>query len=620
MKILTLTLIFTLLLASSVQATSFRDVPANHFALEAIRWVSSPANGSYMVGDAANNFNPGRVMDSFETAITLAMSAGFKYSPASITPAEQAFFDRAYERHGQMLRDLATQHPNWRSAANREIAFLLELGILSPNDLANFMSSAPGGTEVASRLTKEAAAAFMMRLSGNREAAAALTMPPATPFSDDADLNPMYRRYAYLAHELGVVTDYDGAFLPGRHVSRAELAQMFHSLRIAAPGTPGAIEQAATSDASTTPVPPVPPAPTPSPFASTFHGTIEDVQEDGIQITSERGTELHPFSNNPIVVVDNVRQQNASALEAGMLVAVGLNAEGQIISLLARSDAPTVTLVTDGPVPPSLIDTRIDTRAITVLPPTLTVPSINIVWLRGEGIITAVTVPPAQPTVSIQSSSVRLLTGEVVTEEKLFPVTEHTSIMRDGEVVPLSDIRLGEIVTFLYSDYAENILHAVHLPERNLSIHGDLVGDLSEIDGILEEIHITRHQDAIMVRREDGLPIRLILPSEVFDIYLLRLGMNLELSLNNRIISELTIANGGAGTGFVATIQSLRHGHTMVVSHSEDNRRQTIRVDGNTINTATGETLYLRDLRTQTRLYIVLAEDSNIARSVTVLP
>ena len=578
---LTLTLLFSIIFTSTVNANTFRDVPANHFALEAIRWVSNPANGSYMVGDASNNFNPSRVMDSFETAITFAMAAGFRYSLASITPAEQAMFDRAYERHRPVLASMATQHPSWRRTADREIAFLLELEILTQDDLAHFMVRGAGGTETAASLTKEVASAFILRLYGSND----FTEPNFT-FRDNAEISPMYRRYAYLAHQLGVVTDYDGDFSPQRGVTRAELAQMFHTLRIAAPGTPGAITTNQTAQ-EVTPFAPNTESSGSSPFSSTFHGTITDVQQDNIQITTEYGAGIHTFGANPIIVVDNVRRE-ISDLAPGMLAAVGLDADGRIISMLVRTGTGT-------PVPtPDNAEQTTPPFAIMNEP----VPPLNV---NIQGYLTNRRFTNAAPVLIVEERA-----GNIHD----LAVAADTYITRNGVAGDWAALRIGDQITARVEF------------NRLVSIQAE--GSYSSNQGILEEIHITQNLDSIVIRQADDTPIRFALPPEIYNIYDLRLGMELFVHADSREIYDLEVLDNTAvqnqdGTGFIGHVQSLRHGHTMVITYN-DGDRHTIRVDGNTMNTATNETLNFRDIRTQMRLYIVMQPDSDIAQSITILP
>jgi hypothetical protein len=96
--------------------------------------------------------------------------------------------------------------------------------------------------------------------------------------------------------------------------------------------------------------------------------------------------------------------------------------------------------------------------------------------------------------------------------------------------------------------------------------------------------------------------------------------MDLHLNVDSREIYILRIQDGTPrAAGFIGTVQSLRHGHTMVVS-LENGLRRTIRVDGNTENTATGQDFDFSMLRRQMRVYIVMFDTGNTARSLTILP
>jgi len=550
-----LTIIFSMAFATTVSANTFRDVSSNHPALEAIRWVSNPANGSYMVGDAANNFNPDRAMDSFEAAVILAMAAGFRHSPAGLTPAELAVFDQAYEQHRQTLAEMSTQHPNWRRVANREIAFLLELEILTTEDLARFMTSGAGNTQSVAPLTREAATAFVLRISGNQAQANAITLPAASPFSDDSEINSMYKRYAYLARQLGLISASARYFYPGQPVTRAVFAQMCHHLRIAAPGTPGS----------------TPPANTNSPFARTFHGIIASVQSNSVDITTDGETTRYHFNANPIIVIDNERQE-VSDLAPEMLVAVGLNANEQIISLLARTGSTTVTA------PP----VQENIRNI----------QGNLASHHFEGLTLLLTIETTDGNLH------------------LFPADDDTDISRNGEPKEWTDLRIGDTISARIES------------GRFTSIQAQ--GHRSVIEGILEEIHIIENHDTITILRAGGTSASFALPTEVYDIYDLRLGMDLRLYLDSREIYDLVVLDdSGAAVAvnsasFTGQVQSLRHGHTIVLTR-EDGERQTIRIIGSTINTATGRAVNFNSIRIQMRLYIVMDPDSDTAQSITIL-
>ncbi|MCL1998131.1 MAG: S-layer homology domain-containing protein [Turicibacter sp.] len=598
-KIILLVVLATVFFGTAANATSFRDVPSNHFALDAIRWVSNPANGSYMVGDAANNFNPNRVPDVFDATISLAMAAGFAYSPASITPAMQVMFDRAFERHSPLINSLAATNASWRMSTNREIAFLVELGILTQADLQRFIrDNAP------SPLTKEMATAFIMRLAGydnNVSGQSSIT------FRDESQIAQMYRNYAYIAHMLGVVSDYDGYFNPQREVTRAEFAQMFYALEIVAPNAPGlpetnlvTVPQQLTSTSMPTPtqVEPISIAETESnPFYETMQGTITAITPTGVHITTAEGTGGFNFAANPVIVIDTVRRDR-SYLEVGMLIAAGLNENRQILSMLAvtSNGTPAPTPTPTAPTFPTTPTTPIPSPT-----PTPTVPTQTTI----NGILERITLVNAVPVLQVRDTS-----GIYHN----FSVLAGTTIVRNGIMGDWTDLRMGDGIMAVQS-------------QNNLSSL-TAVGTFSEVEGIIEELHITRNSNTILLAPNNAPDTTLLLelPPEVYDIYALRLGMELSLRLDSRSIYELEIAEEsllGISSGFIGTVQSLRHGHTMVVSLTDEggnDARRTIRVDGNTINTVTGQIARFADLRLNTRLYIIMHENASTAASITILP
>jgi len=316
MKIFALFLALVILFPITVSASNLGDVPANHPNFDAIQWAR---NEGFMLGDASGNFNPGRVMDSFDAAVILAMAAGFEQSPDS-NSSQQTFIAQAFNQHRNLLTNMANNHSNWRRSLDREVAFLLELEIFTPADLARFMA----GNEVAP-LSKEAATAFVMRFAGFENFS-----EPSFRFYDDADFISIYRRYAYLAYTLGIVDSHNGEFLPRSAVTRADFAQMLYNLNTAEP------EQTVETS-----------------FASTMQGTITLIQTNSIQITTASGSTTRPFTANPTIIIDN-EPGEFSNLAEGMAVAVGLNISGEILSLLARtSTEPAAVAPEPSPTPAS---------------------------------------------------------------------------------------------------------------------------------------------------------------------------------------------------------------------------------------------------------------------------
>jgi hypothetical protein len=280
------------------QTAAFRDVPANHFAFEAINWVSDPANGAFMVGDAGNNFNPGRHLNKFEAAQIYAMAAGFRHVTHTLPPAEREVFTRSFEKFRPFLDEMAAEFSSWNRTVDREIAFLLYRDILTTDEVRGFVTRT-GTTETRPLLTRQQAVAWMVRLVGQAAHAQAVSLPHHTPFRDDAMISPSLRRYVYHARELGIIQGAGGYMNPLGQFTRAEMATVFYnalSKKDEAPPTQG------------------------SPVS--ISGTIANVHLDThISIISASGTDTFEIAPNAVIAIDN-QQRTASFLREGMTALV----------------------------------------------------------------------------------------------------------------------------------------------------------------------------------------------------------------------------------------------------------------------------------------------------------
>lgn len=295
------------------QTQTFRDVPSSHFAFDAINWVSDPENGSFMVGDAGNNFHPGRHLNKFEAAQIYAMAAGFRHVTHGLPEEERAAFARAFETWLPFLDEMAAEYSSWSRTVDREIAYLLYREILTTDDVRGFVTRT-GTTETRPFLTRQQAVAWMVRLVGEGEAVREFPLPPANPFRDDAQISHAFRRYVYHARELEIIAGAgDGYMAPTAHFTRAQMAVVF--------------QRALATDA---------PAP-PEAATTAISGTIANVHLDThVGINSNGGTEVFPVARNAVIMLDN-EQRSVAFLREGMAVAALIDEQGYIVSLAARS-------------------------------------------------------------------------------------------------------------------------------------------------------------------------------------------------------------------------------------------------------------------------------------------
>ena len=131
--------VFFVLMPVDVFASPFRDVPRTHFAYDAINFARDPANGAFMVGDIHGNFNPRRSLTKFEASRIFALAAGFRHVLTTISVEQQELQHRALVMWRPYLNFLANEYGRWQSSHDGEIAFLLYKGILTIDDVNEFI-------------------------------------------------------------------------------------------------------------------------------------------------------------------------------------------------------------------------------------------------------------------------------------------------------------------------------------------------------------------------------------------------------------------------------------------------------------------------------------------------
>jgi hypothetical protein len=411
----------------TVYAATYRDVPSSHFAYRAVEWVSNPSNGSFMVGDASNNFHPSRVLDKFEAAKILAMAAGYKYSASLISPAEQELFDRSYNEWKSLLDSMSAQFVRWNKTADREIAYLLHKNVLAVTDIGRFIIKIDN-VETINVLTKQEAIVFLIRLEGKQASAEGILLPYHTPFRDDALIQADYKKIIYYAKEAGIAGGSDGYINPGRGFTRAEMAQMLYNIRANRPEAP---EPSNVSFG-------VPPGA----VGTTIIGTIEYVFLDShVYLNTDGRPQMFKLAPNAVIMLDNI-QRGPSFLSPGMGATALVNAAGDILSLVAR---PVRTEPVAETVPVSMFE--------------------------NEGYVTALShiTPPGE--ITIQTRRVRL-SGDILTEERAYTLAAGCIIRRGRNTVDFSDIKINDIIMFRHNGPE---IFEISLSERERSVTGTLV-------------------------------------------------------------------------------------------------------------------------------------------------
>ena len=323
------------LLSSPVLASTrlFNDVPASHFAYTEINWLADPDNGSIMVGDARGNFNPNRVLTKFEAAQIFAMAAGFRHISPLVPPEERDMLNRSFDMWRPMLTQLNTEYARWNRAFDREISFLLYKGILTSDEVANFVTVNAGQETVATFLRQDAIA-WTVRMMGRQAHASALRMPHHTPFRDHTQIARGLQRYIYYAAEAGIIHGTGGYIRPLHAFTRAETAMLLFEVLETEEDAP----TLPSSDSSVT----------------TITGVIQSmIMGNQVNIISATGIENFRFARDAIIMVDNV-QRSPAFLRDNMAVTAVIGENREILTIVGRTVA-VATAPTDAPqaIPPA---------------------------------------------------------------------------------------------------------------------------------------------------------------------------------------------------------------------------------------------------------------------------
>jgi len=636
----------TVMSAMAAPAQTFQDVPADHAAAAAIAWVSNPANGAFMVGDMSNNFNPGRNVNVFEAAQIFARAAGFRHISPAVPEQEAAMLARSFETWRPFLDNMAQQFSSWNRAMDREIAFLLYHSVLEAADVSGFMTMS-GQTQAVSLMTHEQAIAWVVRHSGNRAQAHAITLPAANLFNDDANISAQFRRYVYFARNSGFIVA-GGYVRPQSSVTRAELATLFFN---------------ALTDSDDNHTQTLPPGQT----ITTITGLIEVIPTDThINIRNIAGLHSVRVQSDAVILIENVRL-SFSYLQVGMHVTALMNPEREIISLIARPGTPTDHSLSgqDGS---------------QNLPP-------NLVLHNDEGIVTAVS--QAARTVTIRIQRVRI-DGQVVNEERTFNFAQNANIVRRGHVANLASVQVGDMAFFRFGG---DTLYELILVERDRSFTGTLIesrpadsiatfptltiqltddrvyvlrvtaattvtrnnvqnlnwndirigdtvtvnaeydrlvsvsaiGTLSTVTGTLTEMSIRERNSQLTVVLDNGNTVSYVVMPGVFDVYSLRIGQSLRILLDSREVTDIQLvgANLAQATSLIGYIQAFNADGTITVVEGQGTARRTITLtlNNNTVISRAGVVVNRNQLRINMNIHVVLTSpQSNIAQSITILP
>lgn len=400
---------------------TFSDVPETH---EAYSSITKVADLGIILGDTSGKFNPSSYIDKFQTSKILAGIAGYKQ--IDYTDYEKDFYDRAYEKNKAYLNQLGKTYSKWNTTADREIAFLLEKEILTPDDLKDFIVYKEDGSEGVRAITREEAAVFITKVLGKKSEA--LANQGKYGYADESNVAQAARPYVNYMLSVDLMSvDLDMKFNPRQAVTRAEMAVLIDRTINIIENNGGSTELVSTID--------------------TINATFEAVVLSGFEtavslILSDGERNVYKISPDAEIMVDGFLK-TADDLTKGMELTIVL----------------TNGIITDIKV--NTIGNSMQVQA-----------GSNLAFSEISGVIKSITTDESVNTVGIEITMLSPK-GEALKEERSYVLNTGCTITRNGESIDFS----GDIVSDIVSAKVSGAkIYSMELESKNRSITGTLAG------------------------------------------------------------------------------------------------------------------------------------------------
>lgn len=643
--VLAFSLSFSLLFQTAYAAPVFSDVDSSHWAYSSIIRI---ADLGVIVGDTEGRYNPNDYIDKFETAKILARISGYKQY--DYTESEKAFYDKAYEKNRAYLNQYGKTYKKWNTTADRQIAFLLEKEILTPDDLKDFVGIKSDGTEGIRALTKECAAMFVTKAVGKKTDALTTSLPVL--YLDDQTISAAARPYVYYLKSAGFMSgDEKNNFSPREPITKADMAvlldKVFSYANIEPAQISGIPDSAESINLS------VPDQM--ETVTATFSSFYKSHDINAVQLTLSDGTRKIYKVSPGLTIYINGFLKTESDLEEGM----------NVLAVLSNNE---------------IVDIKADTlngkSEITVADKT------NISLVSIEGIVLSTSSDNVVKTISVEVK-IQNPSGETITEVKSYLLSENCVITRNKEDSSFEDIEKGDIIS---AEVSGTRLHSMSLEQKSRIIEARFVtakrnrigvviftisdsgreydltfensakvtrdglpsswqelrtGDLlnlfceydrirsidafgvkKEVTGVLTQLKITDSASFVTVSGDDGEATYKVIPARV-DVYSLRVGSLVLLhldSLEAELVQNLEEAkNPRYITGYIShkrtsTVVMTNLGAMTQTTTEIGFNDKTIFTDSNT-----GEIITYADIPDKAKIYVVLDDSLKTALYVTIL-
>lgn len=655
-------------------ASRFSDVPESHWAYSSIIKI---ADKGIMVGGTSGEYKPNNPIDKFDTSRILAVAAGYKYT--NLTDAEKAEYNNAYEKNKGIFNSYKASFTKWNSSADKEIAYLLEKGIYTESDLAQFVIK-NDNRENLRALSRQEAAVFLVRLIGKTNEA--LSANYSDTFSDDGKISQSVKPYVYYLKNKGVLAgDTTNSFNPNSAVTRAAMAVMLDKT-LSIKENPDSADNNTSNSSNTD---------SESIQVETITGTIERVHTSlsAIQVKYSGGDiKIHKIDNTAKVTVDGAAKSILELKEGMKLEALSKN--GTLIEVKATSSSS----------PSSGSETQTGTNennntsqnnssqtSKTTVDQEMKNDGISEMELRTVAgtIVDAKSLTGGNKLITIEVKIISP-TGGIISEGQNYTVTSGTKITRGYKDTDFSTVAKNDIVKakvygnkvyYLELEEKSRQLTGTVVDKRTESVLGtqyyqvedksgnvyefvvnndtvlrrkemgevkfgdirigdtiDLISEYANIveayaygskgysEGIIKELHITSGGTYIMLMDDTGKTEKYYVIEGAFDVYTLRVNSRVRLKLDSKEVEAVSIlqeAKANYYTGYISSI-STRY---FILRSTYGNTSDTIKVyyDSNTIVTDSiaGDTVSVGSLYNNMKVYVTFSDSENNARTITIL-
>ncbi len=466
--LLTFILTLTFVLPSvQVFAKSYSDVPSTHWAYKQIDYVT---DAGYMSGNTEGAFAVNQRVDPFEMSKILARVAGFQ-TGANASSTKLSEQETIYEKHKAFISQYSS-FTLWNTSANREIAYLLEKGILADSDLNKFVIKTVENTERIVNPTREDLCYYLVKALGKESEASALTN--YTKFADDSSISSTKKASTYYLRSKGVLSgDANNNFNPKNNITKAEMATILYNVdtkingvtvsdNTSTTGTTGNTNTGSTNNTNT--------GSTTTSQLTVVTGTIKEINNNfkTFGITLADGTQKnYVLKSTGTVYLDNVIT-TINSLTVGMPVSCVIENNSSIVTLRATTPSTDSTGTTNNT--NTGTNTGSTNNSNTGTTTTVTVPSDA---LKVTGLIvshnTGFDASSRTITIGTPTNTVGATT---TTNNVTYNVHQNASITLDGNKVLLGQLNPYDAVTLYVSN---NMVYSIEAKTRFSSVSGVLV-------------------------------------------------------------------------------------------------------------------------------------------------